>query len=273
MSVINPSNATKNDLIVALVQKELAFSAMLGSLVTDVSAFAQKGMKSIAFPKLSSFTVSNRAFGSAGTATTISDTVDNLNLSENAYVSYLIDTKSALQSSIQWEMEAAKRAGSAHGRYVDTKIVVVLESVGTPVGVAGDITKAIVIEMKKKLKQANADMNACVLVISAAQEAKILAIDEFTRWDMYNSPIIMTGTIGKLFGFPVVVSNALSDSQFYAFEKSGVAIGYQAAPAYGEQPALEYGVGSMLRAVDQLFGVCGLQLTAGVSPLVIKHGV
>jgi hypothetical protein len=272
MSVINPSNVTKNDLIVALVQKELQFSAMLGSLVTDVSAFAQKGMKTIAFPKLSSFSVSNRAFGTAGSATTISDTVDVLNLNESAYVSYIIDTKSALQSSINWEMETAKRAGSAHGRYVDTKIVAVLEAVGTPVGIAGDITKNIVIEMKKKLKQANADMNNCALVLSAYQEAKVLAIDEFTRWDMYNTPVIMTGAIGKLFGLPVVISNALADGQFFAFEKSGVAIGYQSAPAYGEQTALEYGVGSMLRAVDQLFGVCGLQLTGGLSPLVIKHG-
>lgn len=273
MPVINPSNATKNDLIVALVQKELQFSAMLGSLVTDVSSFAQKGMKTIAFPKLSSFTVANRAFGIAGTTSVITDTTDTLALTESAYVSWLIDTKSALQSSINWEMETAKRAGSAHGRYVDAKIVAALNSAGTPVGVAGNITKAIVIELKKKLKQANADMNACVLVISAAQEAAILSIDEFTRWDMYNTPVIMTGAIGRLFGLPVVVSNALADGEYFAFEKSGIAIGYQASPSYGEQTALEYGVGSMLRAVDQLFGVCGLQLTAGISPLIIKHGV
>lgn len=273
MSAINPSNATKNDLIVAMVQKELKFSAMLAGLVTDVSAFAVKGAKSIEFPKLSSFTVSNRAFGVAGSESVVADTTDALPLDKNAYLSYIIDTKSAIQSSINWEMETAKRGASAHGRYVDEKIIEVLNLVGTPVGIAGDITKAIVLEMRKKLKKANADMNQVALVVSADQESKLLNIDEFTKADMFGSPVLITGMIGRVFGIPVIVHNGLADGEFFMFEKTGVALGFQSAPAYGEAPAIEYGVGSVKRAIDQLFGVAGLQLTGGLSPLVIKHGV
>ena len=273
MSAINPSNNTKNDMIVALVQKELKFSAILASLCTDVSAFAVKGAKQIEFPKLSSFTAGTRAFGVAGAESVITDTTDVLPLDKSAYLSYIIDTKSALQSSLSWELETAKRASSAHSRFVDNAVKDVLNSVGTPVGIAGDISKTIVLEMRKKLKQANADMNQVVLVVSAEQEAKLLNIDEFTRNDVYGSPVIMAGQVGRLYGIPCIVHNGLADAEFFMFEKSGVAIGWQSAPAYGEAPAIEYGVGSVKRAIDQLFGCAGMQLTAGLSPLVIKHGV
>ena len=107
MSVINPANATKNDLIVALVQKELKFSALLSSLITDVSAYATKGNKSIEFPKLTSFTATNRAFGVAGVDSVIVDTTDSLALSNNLFISYIIDTSSAIQSSINWILTAS----------------------------------------------------------------------------------------------------------------------------------------------------------------------
>jgi hypothetical protein len=126
--------------------------------------------------------------------------------------------------------------------------------------------------MRKLLKKADADMNQVVFLASPAQEAYLLNIDEFTRNDIYTGQVVMSGQIGRLYGVPVIIHNGLSDSQFFMFEKSGLALGMQAAPAYGEAPAIEYGVGSVKRAVDQLFGVCGLQLTSGVSPLVIRHG-
>jgi hypothetical protein len=90
---------------------------------------------------------------------------------------------------------------------------------------------------------------------------------------MFGAPTLITGQIGRCLGIPVIVHNGLADGEFFMFEKSGIALGFQSAPAYGEAPAIDYGVGSVKRAIDQLFGVAGLQLTAGVSPLVIKHGV
>ncbi len=273
MAAINPSTATKNDMIVALVQKELLFNAMLAPLVTNVSQFAVKGNKSVEFPKLTSFTAGLRAFGTAGVESVISESTDVLNLDQNLYIAYIIDTSSAIQSSINWEMETAKRASSAIARAIDTKLVATLESVGTPVGVVGDVTKAIVIEMRRKLMVANADMNAVVFLASPDQEAKLLNIDEFTRNDVYGQPVNMTGMIGRLYGVPVIISNSLASGSFYMFDKAGIAMAFQRSPAYGEAPAIEYGVSSVKRAIDTLWGVCGLQLTAGVSPLVVKHGV
>jgi hypothetical protein len=170
-------------------------------------------------------------------------------------------------------METAKRAASAHGRNIDARILATLNAVSTAVGIAGDITKAIVIKMRKMLKQANADMNAVVLVVSADQESKLLNIDEFTRNDMYTGQVIMNGQIGRLYGVPVIVHNGLLDAEFFMFEKSGIAYGMQKAPAMGQAPAIEYGTSSVKKAMDCLFGTAGLQLTAGISPLVISYGV
>ena len=69
--------ATKQDLIAALVQKELIAKAILAGTVLDVSRFAVKGAKTIAFPKAGSFTVEDRATG-------VQATIQNLTFSEPA---------------------------------------------------------------------------------------------------------------------------------------------------------------------------------------------
>ena len=58
-------------------------------------------------------------------------------------------------------------------------------------------------------------------------------------------------------------------------EKSGLAIGFQAAPNMSSQPANEFGTTAVREAMDQLFGLVGLQLGekavgATLSALVIK---
>ena len=49
--------ATKNDLIVSLVQRELISKAVVMPSIRDASAFAVKGAKSVAIPRAGSFTV------------------------------------------------------------------------------------------------------------------------------------------------------------------------------------------------------------------------
>jgi hypothetical protein len=80
--------------------------------------------------------------------------------------------------------------------------------------------------------------------------------------------------IGKVYGLPVIVSNALADGEFFAFEKSAVVFGFQAQPAYDEGPALEYGAGAKKRVLDALYGISAVQVDGGgLCPLIVKHGV
>ena len=250
------------ELIAAAVQKELQFKAKLASKITDVSQFAEPGLNQISFPKLSSFTVVNRAAGSAGDATALTDSKDTMDLNFNAYVSWVIDSKSKIQTRIDAEIENAVRAASAQGRYVDTQIVAEAETVGFATTTAGaSITRDIILEMQEALWKNDADMDAVSLWLPPSQRTALLKIEEFTRADAYGSSNIPGGVIGSVFGVPVVVTNAItSASSYYMVEKSALAIGFQKGLSMDEQGANEFGVGAKRKAMDQLFGVQGLQL-------------
>ena len=116
---------TKQALIAAMVQKELAFKAKLTPFFTDLSSLANPGSTSIAIPKLSSFTVVDRAEGVYGDSSQLSSSNDVLSLSENAYVSWIIDATTAIQANIPAQLEFARRAASAQARYVDAALIAV----------------------------------------------------------------------------------------------------------------------------------------------------
>lgn len=265
------------ELIVAAVQKELQFKPGLKSDITDVSAFAESGKDQISFPKLSSFSVVNRVAGVAGDATAVTDSKDTLDLNFNAYVSWIIDSKSKIQTSIDAELENAVRAASAQNRYVETQIIAEAEAAGfvLPSLAVGDVTRDIILEMQEELMSNDADMDKMALWISPAQRTALLKINEFTRADAYGSSNIPGGVVGSVFGTPVRVSNALGAQQYFMVEKDGMAIGFQKGLSMDEQGANEYGVGAKRKAMDQLFGVKGLQLGekglgAAESALIIK---
>lgn len=264
------TGATKQDLIAAAVQKELAFQAMLLSLVTDVSKFAVKGAKSISFPKLSNFTATNRSSGAAGDASVVVSSVDKLDLDQSPYLAWIVDSNDEIQSTLEWQLELAIKAANAQGRFVDTHIISKLEAHGDAITATGDITRDIVLDMREQLISQFADKNALALVVSVDQEKAMLKIDEFTRAEIYGSAVIPSGMIGKVYGVPVYVHNGLGAQTYYMFEKSGLAVGFQKAPSMSEQSANEYGTGAKRTAMDQLFGAKGMQLNAGVSALIVK---
>lgn len=268
---------TKQSLIAALVQKELAFSAKLMPFVTDVSVFAVDRMKQISFPKLTSFTVANRAEGTAADAQALTSTLDALLLDQSAYVSWILDPMTVKQSNIPAQLEFAKRAAAAQARYVDTKLITLVASICSNfqnVGVDADVTYANVLNMVQKIEEADGNVGDCAWWVSPAQKKAIMSLDEFKRADVFGQATIPSGVIGEILGIPVMVHNGLAQKQLFLVEKSAVAIGFQKGAEYGEQDEIQYGVGAKRAAIDQLFGLAGLQLAmkgaaAGKSPLVV----
>lgn len=270
-------SSTKRDLIAAVVQKELAFQAKLAPYFTDVSMFAAPGAKQISFPRLSSFTVIDRASGVAGDASQLTASVDTLLLDINAYVAWIIDSSDAIQSAIPAQLSFAQRAAAAMGRYVDTQIISELETVGVPTTTAGNLTAAVILEMQETLLENDADENALALFIAPAQRTLLLQVTEFKSANVYGgaSPMIPTGMIGMLYGMPVIVHNGLTAQQYFMAEKTGLAYGFQMGPSYSEQMANEFGSQAKRAVLDQLFGVEGMQkglkgVLSTQSPLVIK---
>jgi hypothetical protein len=269
--------ATKAVLISALVQGELAFSAMLKNTVTDVSAFAKDGVKQISFPKLTSFVVGNRSEGVKGETQATTASVDTMNLDFNAYVSWGIDAFTAKQSGIDGQMKAIELASSAQGRYVDEQIIIKLASISASfenVGSDADVTYANLLSMRKKILKADGILANTVIIASPAQEAVIMGLTEFKDASVFGQATIPNGVVGKILGMPVYVHNGLADKQLFMYESSALAIGFQKQAEYGEESFLELGVGAKRCAVDQYFGLVGQQLglkgaSAGKSPLCI----
>jgi hypothetical protein len=269
--------STKQDLIAALVQKELAFNAVLTRWFTDLSSLALPGSKSVSIPKLSSFTVIDRVEGAAGDATALTATVDQLLLDKNAYVSWIIDSMTAIQSNIPAQLEFARRAAAAQSRYVDAQIIAELRTVAASfvnVGADVNITYDNTVDMVQDLEESNANMSDAVWLVSPQQKGAMMKLDEFKRADVYGSANIPRGLVGEIHGVPVVVHNGLAGKEAFLCEKSGLAFAFQKGAQYGEQPEIAYGVGAMKAAIDQLFGIKGMQIAqggaaAGKSPFVL----
>jgi hypothetical protein len=270
--------ATKQDLVAAMVQRELKFQSKLLPFVSDVSQFAVKGAKTVSFPRLASFTAVDRASGVAGDATTILSSTDQLALDKSAYVAYIIDSQDSVQSVLNYELECAKRAASAHARFVDTTILANIESEAEATAtVSALITRDVFLEMRTKYLKQFGLLEESVLLISPAQEEALLKIAQFTEAQVYGGAVIPSGQIGSLYGVPVVVHAGMSDAQYYLMGKSGMAIGFQQSPMMSSQGANEFGAGSVRVAIDQLFGTKALQIgeagaAVGKSALIIKDG-
>jgi len=254
-------SATKMDVIAAVVQKELKFAAKLSPLFTDFSAFAVKGAKSVSIPKMGSMTVENRASGVEGTPQLVLSSVDKLDLDIRAYISFIVDPQDAAQSVLNWEMVLAERAGASHGRYVDTKLVEALATYkGYDLGLPA-VTRDGILAARQQLLKNDFTQDEHVLIISPAQETELLKIAEFSRADyVAGSTATISGMIGKVYGTPVVVSNALADAEAWYVAKSALGFAFQRSPVAASQPYNQAGVGASLYATEQLFGIKGLQL-------------
>jgi len=261
----------KQDLIASVVQRELEFQAKLMSTVTNVSQYAVPGAKSIAFPKLSSFTVNDRAFGAADTEQVLADTTDVVLLNKNKIVSWIIDAKDAFQTTINAQSANAKRASAALGRQIDTDIAALLESDSPATTTAGVISRDIILEMQETLFDNEAELDRIVLVVGNDSYSDLLKISEFTEHQIYGpNQAISGGVLGDVYGIPVIRRSGLTAGSFYMYDKEAFALGMQVGPQMDSEKDIQYGTGAMRFAMDVLYGLDSLQRSGGVSLLAVK---
>ena len=266
---------TKQELVAAVVQRELIEAAKVAPRCLDVSRFSVEGAQTIDFPKAGSLTIINRAEGVQGDAAVIPYTVDTLPLSFNAYVAWIVDYKSKVQSAIDVQLDLAARAARAHAEYLDLQIIAELEAAGDATTTAGAISYAITLEMMERFHTRNGNVAQASLLVGPSSWSTLLNIDEFKRAEVYGSATIPTGVIGKIHGVDVIMSSKVTGSSYYLFDKEAICFGLQAGPSYSEQGANEFGSQAKRAVLDQIFGVKALfvgQEGAGAteSALIIK---
>jgi hypothetical protein len=252
--------AVKQDLIAALVQKELISAAILGSNVYDVSGYCVPGSKTVSFPKAGSFTVEDRASAAQATIQSLTFSKDTLTMDKMATVAWLIDPQDQLETPVDVESDYAARAARAHGVYVDQQIILGLEAAGVATTTAGAITDAIILEMRQALLNRKANPRNLRLAISPAQEAVLLGINKYTLAQDYGRPVIPEGVLSMVYGIPILVTPELASLQYFMYDVEGMALGFQRGPMMDQRPAPEYGAGAVLKILDQKFGVKALEI-------------
>jgi hypothetical protein len=257
---------TKQEMITALAQKELKFSAILSGYAKDVSSFAVKGLKSISFPKLTSFTVGERGSGVTLDSQGLNSSVDQLNLNIPAYLKWIIDMNDEVQSTLNWEMETVSRASSAHGRYFDLKIIAESLATGVEHASAGDISRDFILAGREYIKKNEGNLSETTIFVAVDQMTALLKIDEFTRAEIYGSAVIPNGQIGKCYGMNVVEHNGLADGEYYMSTKDAVAYGFQKEPNFASQLDVDLGSASYKNVMDCLYGVKAVQISEGNAP-------
>lgn len=267
--------AVKEAAISALVQKELISASVLAGNVYDVSGFCRPGAVSISFPKAGSFTVEDRASAALASIQSLTFSKDTLPLGFMATVAWVIDPQDAIETPVDVDAEYAKRAARAHGVYVDQKLITELETVGVATTTAGNISDAIILEMRAALLNRKANARNLRLAISPAQEAILLGINKYTLAQDYGRSVIPEGILSQVYGIPILVTPELATQQFFMYDVEGIALGFQKGPQMDERKAPEYGSGAMLKILDQKFGVKGLEINqqgvgAAESALVVK---
>lgn len=271
--------ASKNNLIVAQVQKELLHGRLLANTVTDYSRFARKGVNAINPIKADSFTVENRACGAAGSVTKLTQSQDEILPDRNAYISFGFDPCDDIESEVDTLSMAIERAAAAHARYMDTETLAELEAHGVP-ATLGPISYDILLEMANKLRCLDGDFSNVFLAVDCITSYEaLLKIDEFKRQDIYGvNQAVSSGVVGTILGAQVIVHPGISTADtFYMWRKDGLGFAMWEQPNVGEQPCIDFGSKGKRYAVDQRFGVNGLQLgvngvLATESPLICKDG-
>lgn len=270
-------NPTKQEVIAARVQRELIEGSVVAPRVTDWSFLAEPGASQIELPKGGSFTVLNRPEGSPGDAEAVAFTTDVMPLDQNAYVAYIVDYKSRVQSRIDIQLELAGRAARAHAKYLDDQLVARMEAAGRATATAGTISYAICLEMQETFLNAEGNLDSSTLLVGVDTRSALLNIDEFKRADIRGVSPIPSGIVGEILGMPVVVSTKVAANSYYLFDREAVGFGLQAGPSFSEQNQNEYGSQARRAVLDQLFGTwAGFlgQQGAGAteSALIIKDG-
>lgn len=265
---------SKQDIVLAMIQKELAGKSVFFPLVQDMTRFAKKGMKTVTFLKRSTVTAADKDCHNANPAQTFALTADTMDLDKKPYVSFTISDCDELESVVNLEAEAAKAASTAIQRHVDDCIINALVAGAGFTSAQTELNRDAVLEMLKYVEcNFGEDM---VIVASCAQKYDALLKEaSFTEADVFGSPVIRDGVMGSLYGTPILFSKRLPVDQAFVMDKSAIALAFQRGVKFRKESCNELGADAWNYTWDAKYGVKILQegelgAAAGTSPWIAK---
>lgn len=266
-------------LVAEVVQRELQAQAKLSGLFRDYSELVGKGTASLKIPRSDSFSVQDRdnATPTAASAQNLTFSFDQIDLDQSKYVYYVIPGDVELDAKPSYELTAAQRAASAHGRNMD---IVRLDELWGGADDSRDIDfvsgtsdiEDTLLQMIQKADEANMlDDGERYLIIRPQERKQMLGVANFVQADRYGtSQALVSGELGSLYGVRVVVTNlagataatsggTFGDGNMVLCHRESLGFAFHRQPTHDMDKAIEYGAGSMAHTWDIKYGLKAMQ--------------
>jgi N4-gp56 family major capsid protein len=266
-------------LVAEVVQRELQAQAKLSGLFRDYSELVGKGTASLKIPRTDSFSVQDRdnATPTAASAQNLTFSFDQIDLDQSKYVYYVIPGDVELDAKPSYELTAAQRAASAHGRNMD---IVRLDELWGGADASRDIdfvsgtsdVEDTLLQMIQKADEANMlDDGERYVIIRPQERKQMLGVANFVQADRYGtSQALVSGELGSLYGVRVVVTNlagsvaaatggTFGDGNMVLCHRESLGFAFHRQPTHDMDKAIEYGAGSMAHTWDIKYGLKAMQ--------------
>ena len=245
---------------------------------------AGPGVKEIHIPISDSFTAENLdlATPAAASKQNLTFATDLISLNKIKVVNYLIPGYIDLEAKPSYEMNAAARAASAHGRAISVDAIDALwggadasRDVDFDAGAVTSEVQEKILEMIQKADEAEMlDDGRRTLMIRPQERKLMLQVPDFVRADSRaasSSPLV-NGQLGFIYNLRVVVttfngsasgtvdgSGEFGDGKMILCHPESLGYAFQARPEHDMEKAVDYGPGSMLHSWGCKYGLTALQ--------------
>lgn len=189
-------------------------------LVTDVSSMVMSGADTVNFPEISIISAAAKSAGSDITYDATANTTTQLSLNKHYYAAKLFEEILLLQSSYQISQHYQKMFGEALARQVDTDIWGELDGMNQTQALSADDTLTAAVFEAALATLGENDVpymdGSTYMVVNPTLMADILnpsaGLGQYwMRADAVGgSGTMMTGSVGKLYGIDVFMSNTVS---------------------------------------------------------------
>lgn len=274
----------RESLVAEAVQRELQATALPLQLFTDYSSLAAPGAFEIKVPRASSFTAADLDLSTptAASPQNLLFAEDTIALDRIKIVNYLIPGYIQLEAKPSYEMSAARRAASAHGRAISVDVI---DELWGGADAANDVdfdAAAATSEIQEKILEMievadNAEMlddGRRTLMIRPAQRRQMLQVPDFVRADQrgtVDSPLV-NGQLGTIYNVRVVVttfagaasgtsdgSGEFADGKMMLVHPESLGYAFHSRPTVESEVDVDYGPGSRKYSWGQKYGLSELQ--------------
>jgi hypothetical protein len=268
-------------LVAEVVQRELQAQAKLSGLFKDYSELVGKGTSSLKIPRSDSFSVQDRdnATPTPASAQNLTFSFDQIDLDQSKYVYYVIPGDVELDAKPSYELTAAQRAASAHGRNMD---IARLNELWGGANASQDVdfvsgtsdVEDTILQMIQKADEANMlDDGERYLIVRPQERKQLLGVANFVQADRYGinpSRPLVSGELGSVYGVRIIVTNlagsvaattggTFGDGDMILCHRESLAFAFHRQPTHDMDKAIEYGAGSMAHSWDIKYGLKSCQ--------------